>query len=134
MTKPPKDTGPRAIDVIRAKSALERRKIEVPEWGLTFYFGKMTVSDMEAVDARRKEGEEMSHQHRNMVLLVAKSQNEDGTPMFGMGDIMFLKSEADFVVLQRVVNFMFESAYQSIEAEVDGKKKEIEKNPPLASA
>jgi hypothetical protein len=134
VAKPTREPGTRAIDVIRAKSALERRKIVVPEWGLTFYFGKMTVADMEAVDARRKEGEEMTHQHRNMVLLVAKAQDEDGTPMFGMGDIMFLKSEADFVVLQRVVNFMFESAYQSIEAEVDGKKKEIESNPPSASA
>ena len=124
-----KETRPRAIDIIRAKSALERRKIEVPEWGLTFYFGKMTVADMEAVDERRKDDGSITMQQRNMILLVAKAQNEDGSPMFGMGDIMFLKSEADFVVLQRVVNFMFESAYQSIEASVDAKKKEIETNP-----
>lgn len=125
----------RAIDVIRTKSALERRKIEVPEWGLTFYFGKMTVDDMEAVDARRQDNEErMTPQQRNMILLVSKAQDEEGKPMFAMGDIMFLKKEADFVVLQRIVNFMFESAYVSVEASVDAKKKEIDKNPQLASA
>jgi hypothetical protein len=53
--------------------------------------------------------------------------------MFTFGDIHFLKTEADFVVLQRVVNFMFESAYASVDASVDAKKKEIKTNPPSAS-
>jgi hypothetical protein len=136
VTKPQK-TGAdrRAIDVIRERSALTRRSIEIPEWGLTMYFGKMVVADMEAVDERRQDDDEkkMTPQERNMILLVSKAQNEDGTPMFRMGDIMFLRTEADFVVLQRVVNFMFETAHTNVE-KIAAAKAEIEQRPPLASA
>lgn len=124
--------GTRAIDVIRAKSVLERRKLEVPEWGLTFWFGKVTVDDMEAVDNRRDENGQISRQERNLIMLVSKAQAEDGTPMFTMGDVHFLKKEADFVVLQRVINFMFESAYTSLK-DVKEKKEAIAANPPSAS-
>jgi len=116
----------KAIDIVRASSAKARRSIVVKEWGgLEIFFGKITVSDMEAVEER----DPKTPQERNLILLCNKAQDSEGHPLFDKGDIHFLRTEGDFVILQRVFNFMFESAYNLAEA-----KAELAKNPSSASA
>lgn len=118
----------RPIDVIRQRSKLARRPIDVPEWGLVLWFGKLTVADMESVGAK----EATTKLERNLHLLIQKSELENGDPAFGTGDLHFLKTEADFVVIQRLLDFMFASAagLPTIEEEAE----RIAANPPSASA
>jgi hypothetical protein len=47
---------------------------------------------------------------RDLILLIHKAQDEDGGPLFAIGDKHYLLTEADFVVVRRVVNFMFLTA------------------------
>lgn len=105
---PPVEPTPplRPIDIVRRRSRLARRSIVVPEWEMTVWFGKLTVSDMEATGAR----EAKSTLERNLVLLTIKAEDEAGAPLFASGDLHFLKQEADFVVIQRLLDFMFASA------------------------
>lgn len=126
MTSAQEPQQPRAIDVIRRCSVEQRRSIKVPEWeGLELFFGKITVADMQAVEER----EPKTPQERNVILVIHKAQDKAGKPVFSFGDMHYLVTEADFVVLQRVWNFMFESAYTPAEA-----KEAIKTDPPSASA
>lgn len=104
--------GTRPIDVIRRCSSLNRRSITIPEWeDMTLYFGKITVADWDGVEARNPK----SDMERNLLLLISMARLEDGTPAFQGGDKMYLEREADFAVLQRVLNFMYEGAYEGLE-------------------
>jgi len=115
----------RSIDVIRRASRTERKMIEVAEWeGLKLYFNKLTTADIQGIaDRNPKDTIE-----RNMYLLVSKAQVESGEPAFNVGDLHFLRSEADFMVVQRVINFMFESAVSSVE-----EAKEAIKEDPISA-
>jgi len=126
MRKDSGSSGTRPIDVIRRCSSSVKRSITIPEWeDLTLYFGKITIADWEGVEAR----EPKSDMERNIYLLISMAKLENGTPAFATGDKMFLTNEADFTVLQRVINFMFQSVYESVqEAE-----RAVEENPTLGS-
>lgn len=103
---------PRAIDRIRSASTAARRKIVVPEWGnLELYFDRLTVSDMEAITDQ----EPKSTFDRNIRLLVHKAKDADGKPVFSSGDVVYIKTEADYLIVQRVIGFMFETAYGTVE-------------------
>lgn len=117
----------KAIDIIRRASRSERKCIEVPEWeGLKLYFAKLTTADVQSVAERNPK----DVIERNMYLMIAKAQDEDGAPAFELGDRHFLNSEADFLVVQRVVNFMFESASVTM----DEAKQAIKEDPISAPA
>lgn len=114
--------GERAIDVIRRSSSLSRRELVVPEWeDMKLYFNKITAADWDAVESRKPR----TDMHRNLLMLVRMARNEAGEPIFGSGDIEYLKNEAALDVLQRVMLFMFEGLYENIEQAVE----EIEGNP-----
>lgn len=115
----------RAIDQIRQKAA-PVRSITVPEWGLTFYFNKLTTADVEFANER----EPKNAQERNLLLLIHKARNEDGTPMFASGDLHYLREEADWFLLSKVVTFMYEV---SVGLSLSEAKEKIETDPPSAS-
>lgn len=110
--KKTKAVEPRTIDIIRRCSALDRRKMTIPEWdNLDLYFGKITVADWDTVEARNPE----TNMDRNILLIITKAKLEDGSPAFSMADRHQIRAEADLTVLQSVINFMYASAYNSLE-------------------
>jgi hypothetical protein len=117
----------RAIDIIRRASRAERRMLEVPEWeGLKLYFGRLTTGDVQGTAERNPK----DMIERNIYLVIAKAQLEDGTPAFNVGDKHHLTHEADFMVTQRVINFMFETASISLAAATEA----IKEDPTSAPA
>ena len=116
----------RPIDIIRRCSSLDRRELVIPEWdNMKLYFGKLTAGDWDGVEARKPK----SDMDRHLYLLIKMAKLEDGTPAFQMGDKEYLKTEAPLSVLQRVINFMYEGTYQSVEQAQEA----IEGNPPSDS-
>ena len=112
----------RPIDVIRRCSSAMKREIVVPEWeGMTLYFGKMTAADWDAVEMRNPK----TDMDRHLLLLIKMARLEDGTPAFQMGDRTYLRDEAELTVLQRVIAFMYEGQYASVEQAEEA----IEGNP-----
>src|SRR4051812_43192759 len=119
------ETKTRLIDVVRRSSRNERRLITVPEWeNANLYFGKLTTADVQGVADRNPKN---THE-RNMYLLVAKAELEDGAPAFDIGDLHFLKTEADFMITERLIDFMFQVAVPT----VADAKEEIKKDPTSA--
>jgi hypothetical protein len=100
------------IDVIRRCSSLDRRELVIPEWDdMKLYFGKLTAQDWEGVESRNPK----TDMDRHLMLLILMARDEKGEPAFEMGDRVLLKKEAPLNVLQRVINFMYEGTYESIE-------------------
>ena len=111
----------RPIDRVRQSYDRSLRSIVIPEWdNLELYFGKITQADMEAVDAR----EPKTKFDRNLLLIVHKARTADGKPAFQESDRVYLKSEADFVILTRLVEFMFGAAF-----DLEALKAELDSNP-----
>ena len=116
----------KAIDKVRAAFGTAKRKITIPEWeNLELYFAPLTTADMQAVAAR----EPKDYYERNLILVIHKALDADNKPAFQMGDLHYLRSESDYVVLERVIRFMFETAALS-EKEAT---KQIEGDPSSAS-
>jgi hypothetical protein len=112
----------RPIDVIRRCSSLDRREIVIPEWeDMKLYFGKMTAAAWDGVEARKPK----TDMDRHLLLLIKMAMGEDGKPAFNMGDREYLKTEAALPVLQKVINFMYEGVYESVEQAEEA----IEGNP-----
>lgn len=112
----------RPIDKIRQASRDQRRSIEVEGWGLELFFRPLTTADIEAVDASMRDDGKAPEEHRQdrrIRLLVEKAELEDGSRAFRPGDIHHLKQEADYVVLQRVIGFMYKAAVPTVEAGKD---------------
>ena len=124
MARKEQTTGHRAIDKVREAYSSDRKKMHVPEWDLDLYLGPVTVDDMEAVDAR----DPKTPWDRNLILLVHMAKNENGKPLFQMGDIHVLKNETPFLVLQRIIGEMLSSVVEAAEAEA-----ELEENPTSVS-
>lgn len=117
----------RAIDKIRASYNAAQRQLVVPEFdGLELFFSRLTTADMQAVLAR----EPKDSYEQDLVLLIHKAKDAEGKPAFQMGDLHYLKTEADYVVLRRIIGFMYEAAMLT-EKEA---KEQIETDPPSASA
>jgi hypothetical protein len=101
----------KAIDIIRRATSNERRSIEVPEWeNLKLYFTRLSTLDIQSTSERNPK----DVIERNIYLLIAKAQLEDGTPAFELGDRHFLLT-ADFMIVQRLIGFMFETASVALE-------------------
>jgi len=108
----------RAIDKVRKGVSRRRRKFgPIKKWNnLELWFGPLTTDDMEAVDLRLiNEGCEdpldEKHRHRrNILLLIHKAQDKDGKRAFEFGDEHYLRTEADYLIMQMLIGFMFESA------------------------
>jgi len=125
----------RAIDKVRASYNAAKRQIIVPEMeNLELWFGRLTISDMQAVAAR----EPKDSFEQDLMLLIHKAMDAEGKPAFQMGDLHYLKTEADYIVIRRVIAFMYEStAVTPKAAEQEAAKeaeKQIEGDPSSASA
>jgi hypothetical protein len=119
----PKRNGTAPIDAVRRAYTQKRRKLVVPEWGnLEMYFGPLTVDDMESVNSRVKD--ESSAYERNVLLMIHKARDKEGSSLFNFGDKKVLEREADLLVMQRVINFIYEGVLDSDEAE-----EEVKGNP-----
>lgn len=119
---------PRAIDVIRQSTTDQRRSIVVSEWGgLEMFFSRLTSSDIASVGDR----DPKSPQERNLILLIHKARDREGRPLFQMGDLHYLMTEADWFVLQKVVTFMYESSYGG---DLERAVEVLRENPSSASA
>lgn len=98
-----------------------RRKITMMEWPdddgnpTDLYFGKITISDMRDLAAREgltaEEGGLKDRFDRNLWLMCKKAELENGDSAFQIGDRFELASRGDFMVIQRVINFMFATAW-----------------------
>ena len=117
--------GTAAVDAIRQSYMGERRCITVPEWKwpqtgepMDLWFGPITPSDMEKVDAH----DPSNNLERQLLLLVTTATDEGGKPLFEFGHIKHLKDITEFTVLQRVFDFMLSSWLDKADAEkkVDG--------------
>ena len=105
---PKKKTEPTrsAIDAVRQAQSAKQRKLVIKEWGdLEMWFGPITIADLEAIEKR----EPRSSHERNIILLIHKARDKDGKPLFQMGDLHYLKTEADWTILNPIFAFMFES-------------------------
>jgi len=105
---------------------MDRRELVISEWeDMKLYFGKITASTWDGVEARNPK----TDMDRHLLLLIKMAKQEDGTPAFAMGDREYLKTEAALPVLQKVINFMYEGVYESVEQAEEA----IEGNPPSDS-
>lgn len=110
MTAKPKKK--KSVDFIEESYTSARRMIEVPEWEegpegnkkpMQLWFPPLTSADMgkiSDIDAKDRF-------HENCYLIVLMAEYEDGTKRFALGDNMVLRNRADFIVVQRVVNFIY---------------------------
>ena len=113
----------KAIDRVRNAYREKRRMIAVPEWeNLELYFGPLTVEDVVSVDARTN-GKDDRYE-RNILMLIHKARTKEGKAVFGFGDKKVLMSEADLVVINKIVAFMWENVPDLEEA-----REEIEADP-----
>lgn len=125
--KKQQDVATKPIDRIRKAYRDRRRSIEVPEWdGLELFFSPLTTADVAAADDRMqdRDGKEPAkHRHeRNIYLLIATAELEDGSPAFRLGDKAFLMTEAEYAVIQRLVGFLY-STSMSADSVEDAKGK-----------
>jgi len=117
----------KAIDKVRAAYNAGKRQLVIPEFdNLELWFGRLTTADMQAVLAR----EPKDSYEQDLMLLVHKAQDAEGKPAFQMGDLHYLKIEADYVVLRRAIAFMYD-ATMLVEKEAI---KQIDQDPSSASA
>lgn len=108
----------RAIDRVRKGVNRRRRKFgPVKKWdNLELWFGPLNTEDMIAVDARLlDEGfddplAEANRHRRNILLLIHKAEDKDGKALFQFGDEHYLRKDADYLILQEIIGFMYESA------------------------
>lgn len=106
MTARPKKQ--KSIDFIEESYTSSKRMIEVPEWKedgkpMQLWFPPLTSADMgkiSDIDAKDR-------YHENCYLIVLMAEYEDGRKRFALGDNMVLRERADFIVIQRVVNFIY---------------------------
>ena len=129
MTAKPKKK--KSIDFIEESYTSARRMIEVPEWEedgkpMQLWFPPLTSADMGKVS----EIDAKDRFHENCYLIVLMAENEDGSKRFALGDNVVLRNRADFIVVQRVVNFLYSTHVMS-EKEA---QKAVEENPTSASA
>jgi len=129
MTAKPKKK--KSIDFIEESYTSARRKIEVPEWiedgkPMELWFPPLTSAHMGKIadiDAKDRF-------HENCYLIVLLAEHEDGSKRFALGDNVTLRERTDFIVVQRVVNFIY-STHVMTETEAN---QAVEGNPTSASA
>lgn len=133
---PAAENGRRPIDKIRQATRDKRRSIEVEDWDLTLYFAPLTTADVEAIDAAMEDDgiDPQKNQHdRRIRQLIEKAELEDGTKAFRPGDAHYLKTEADYMTLQRVIGAMYKSTLPMSEEGIDEAKKDSGMTPTSGS-
>lgn len=111
------------IEQVRARrESLERRRIEIPEWGVTVYAKPYTLADRR----RLKSAMARSDEEGFAALVIAKCENEDGTPAFDRPDVTELVNIGEADVLERVVGQICASYPATIE--------DAEKNSPRTAS
>lgn len=98
-----------------------RRRIEVPEWARpgepppVLYFSVLTAADVQETRARMRDVEGRDpdkHQEEERInLLIQKAEFEDGSRAFQWGDRDHLIRNAEYGVLNRLIVFMYRSAF-----------------------
>jgi hypothetical protein len=122
--------GPRAIDIMRSRAASDRRMIESTQLGgLRFYFARLTYADLEFIDTMKPK----TSFERSLMMLIHKAQDENGMPVFQMGDLYYLQNEIPFQPLSEVVEFMWASSQPLTEESIKKAEAEIEANPSSGS-
>ena len=117
----------KAIDRVRNAYQAKRRSIVVPEWeNMELFFGPLTVDDMVSIESRVSsngtgEGEQYE---RSILMLIHKARTKEGTAVFHFGDKKVLMSEADLIVINRVIAFM-----SSDVPSLDEARKQVEADP-----
>jgi len=101
-----------AIDKVLSAVRRERRHLHYEPWNLDIYCGPILAGDMMAVDARNP----TSWVERNILLLIQKCENEDGSKMFGFGMFDHF-TRADWTQIQDVVEFVHGGEVKVQEAE-----------------
>ena len=129
MTARPKKK--KSIDFVEESFVSARRLYEVPEWiedkkPMQLWFPPLTSEDM----GRLADLESKDRFHENCQLIALLAEHEDGTKRFALGDSMVLRNRADFIVIQRVVNFIY-SSHVMTKKEAN---KAVEEDPTSASA
>ena len=92
----------RAIDRLRAASSLQRLRKDVTLSGgevFTIYYTPLTAAERERVN--KEVGDDSNG--FGMTLLVRKASDENGTPLFNVGDIPTLKNEIRDEDLQKLM-------------------------------
>jgi hypothetical protein len=130
----------KAIDKVRAGFTAAKRQITVPEFAdesgpLELWFSRLTTADLQAVVAR----EPKDNLDQDLMLLIHKALDADGKPAFQMGDLHYLRTEADYLVLRRIIAFMYDSTAIVGDGavrttEVEEAAKQIAEDPSSASA
>ncbi len=128
MTAKPKKK--KSIDFIEESYTSARRMIEVPEWQedgkpMKLWFPPLTSADM----GKMADLEARDRFHENCYLIVLMAEDEDGSKRFAIGDNMILRNRADFIVIQRVVNFIY-STHVMTDKEA---QKAVKENPTSVS-
>ena len=129
MTAKPKKK--KSIDFIEESYTSAKRMIEVQEWKedgkpMQLWFPPLTSAHM----GKLADIEAKDRYHENCYLIVLLAEKEDGTKRFALGDNLVLRERADFIVIQRVVNFIY-STHVMTETEAN---QAVEGNPTSASA
>ena len=129
MTAKPKKK--KSIDFIEESYTSARRMIEVPEWQedgkpMQLWFPPLTSSHM----GKLADIETKDRYHENCYLIVLLAEYEDGRKRFALGDNLVLRERADFIVIQRVVNFIY-STHVMTETEAS---QAVDGNPTSGSA
>ena len=133
MTAKPKKK--KSIDFIEESYTSAKRMIEVPEWKegpegnkkpMQLWFPPLTSSHM----GKLADIEAKDRYHENCYLIVLLAEYEDGRKRFALGDNLVLRERADFIVIQRVVNFIY-STHVMTETEAS---QAVEENPTSGSA
>lgn len=81
------------------------RSIEVPEWNTTIFWKPITALDQEKVmrAVKAKGGSDTELGYR---MLIEKALNASGEKMFDIGKLEFLRTQADAMVVARIVAAM----------------------------
>ncbi len=129
MTARPKKK--KSIDFVEESFVSARRLYEVPEWKedgkpMKLWFPPLTSEDM----GRLADLESKDRFHENCQLITLLAEHEDGRKRFALGDSLVLRNRADFIVIQRVVNFIY-STHVMNETEAS---QAVEENPTSGSA
>lgn len=88
------------IEQVRERyHTLDRRRIEVPEWGVTLYAKPYTLADRRRLQSAMARSDEEGF----AALIVYKAEMENGDPAFAREDVPMLLRAAEASVLERVV-------------------------------
>ena len=93
---------------------------------MELWFPPLTSRDM----GRLADLESSDRYHENCQLIVLLAEDEEGKKKFSLGDAATIRERADFIVVQRVVNFIY-STHVMTETEAN---QAVAENPTSGSA